>query len=41
MQDSGDASIAQIELLASTRYELGRVVHEKAQLIYIFLIEGQ
>lgn len=41
MQDSGDASIAQIELLASTRYELGRVVHEKFQLIYIFMIEGQ
>jgi len=41
MQDSGDASIAQIELLASTRHELGRVGHEKAQLNYIFLIEGQ
>lgn len=41
MQDSGDASIAQIELLASTRHELGRVGHEKAQLNYIFLIKGQ
>mgnify|MGYP000890916594 CR=1 FL=1 len=41
MQDSGDVSIAQIELLASTRHELGRVGHEKAQLNYIFLIEGQ
>ena len=41
MQDSGDASIAQIELLASTRHELGRVGHEKAQLNYICLIEGQ
>lgn len=41
MQDSGDASIAQIERLASTRHELGRVGHEKAQLNYIFLIEGQ
>ena len=41
MQDSGDASIAQIELLASTRHELGRVGHEPDLPEYIFLIEGQ